>query len=45
MTNYAQNNFNDSPIAQKAESRKPICIVTGIVFVLMIVAFKHAIGG
>jgi hypothetical protein len=45
MNNYAQNNYNDSPVAHKAESRKPICILTGICFAFLIIAFKHAIGG
>jgi hypothetical protein len=45
MSSYAQNNFKDSAIAKEGKGNKALIIVTLISTLLMIAAFKHAIGG
>lgn len=44
MSNYSQNNFNQSKTAKELKSSKALMIVTVVVVGFMIVAFKCAIG-
>lgn len=44
MTNYAQNNFNDSAIAKGKESNKAMVILFSISMIALAAAFKFAIG-
>jgi hypothetical protein len=45
MSHYAQNNFNESAVAQENKGTKALVVVTAIMTIIMIAAFKHAIGG